>query len=77
MTADIDEAEGNDNYTYLKTSSLSNGVGQSTVRSDAEERMAEERLAWKHKNVPAWPKNITFLWNFGPLPSAMYVIRTW
>ena len=25
-----------------------------TVRSDAEERVAEERLAWKDKNVPAW-----------------------
>ena len=45
MTADIDEAEGNDNYTYLKTSSLSDGVGQSAARSDVEERVAEEHLA--------------------------------
>ena len=29
-----------------------------TVRSDAEERVAKERPAWKHKNVPAWTKNI-------------------
>ena len=26
-----------------------------TVRLDIEERIAEERPAWKHKNVPAWP----------------------
>ena len=48
-----------------------------TVRSDVEERTAEERLAWKDKNVPAWPKNISVLWNFGPLHSALYEIRTW
>ena len=49
----------------------------STVRSDAEERFAEERLAWNDKNVPAWPKNIIVLWNFVPLHSALYEIRTW
>ena len=48
-----------------------------TVRSDAEERVAEERLAWKHKNVPVWTKNVIFLWDFGRLPSAMYVVNTW
>ena len=32
-----------------------------TVRSDVEERFAEERLAWNDKNVPAWPKNISVL----------------
>ena len=37
--------------------------------------MAEERPAWKHKNVPAWTKNVTFLWDFGRLPSAMYVVK--
>ena len=42
-----------------------------TVRSDAEERVAEERPAWKHKNVPAWTKNIMCFWDFGRLPSAM------
>ena len=47
-----------------------------TVRSDVEERFAEERLAWNDKNVPAWPKNISVLWNVGPLHSALYVIRT-
>ena len=46
------------------------GVGQSeqlkkgwclcsTVRSDVEERVAEERPAWNDKNIPAWPKNIS------------------
>ena len=30
-----------------------------TVRSDVEERVAEERLAWNDKNIPAWPKNIS------------------
>ena len=46
-----------------------------TVRSDAEERAAEERPAWKHKNIPAWTKNIMCLWDFGRLPSSMYVIK--
>ena len=46
-----------------------------TIRSDAEERMAEERLAWKHKNVPAWAKNVMLLWDFGPLLSAMHVAK--
>ena len=32
-----------------------------TVRSDVEERVAEERLAWNDKNIPAWPKNISVL----------------
>ena len=32
-----------------------------TVRSDVEERVAEERLAWNDKNIPAWPKNFSFL----------------
>ena len=32
-----------------------------TVRSDVEERFAEERLAWNDKNVPAWPKNMSVL----------------
>ena len=48
-----------------------------TVRSDVEERVAEERLAWTDKNIPAWPKNISVLWNFGPLRSALCDIRTW
>ena len=38
-----------------------------TVRSDVEERVAEERLAWNDKNVPAWPKNISVFANFGPI----------
>ena len=38
-----------------------------TVRSDVEERVAEERLAWNDKNVPAWPKNISVLRILGPL----------
>ena len=46
-----------------------------TVRSDAEERVAEERPAWKHKNVPAWTKNIMCFWDFGRLPSAMYMVK--
>ena len=48
-----------------------------TVRSDVEERFAEERLAWNDKNVPAWPQNSSVLWNFGPIHSALYEIRTW
>ena len=36
---------------------------------------AEERLAWKHKNVPAWTKNVMCLWNFGDFLSAMYVVK--
>ena len=47
-----------------------------TVRSDVEERVAEERLAWTDKNIPAWPKNISVLWNFDPLHSALNDIRT-
>ena len=43
----------------------------STVRSDIEERVAEERLAWNEKNVPAWPKNIIFLPILGPLKSVV------
>ena len=35
-------------------------TNQSTVRSDTEERVAEEHPAWKHKNVPAWTKNDMF-----------------
>ena len=46
-----------------------------TVRSDAEERMAEERPSWKHKNVPASTKNVMFLWDSDRLPSAMYVVK--
>ena len=46
-----------------------------TVRSDAEEHVAEERLAWKDKNVPAWTKNVISLWDFGPLRFAMYVVE--
>ena len=38
-------------------------TSSSTVRSEVEERFAEERLAWNDKNVPAWPKNISVLWN--------------
>ena len=34
---------------------------KTTVRSDVEERVAEERLAWNDKNIPAWPKNISVL----------------
>ena len=47
-----------------------------TVRSDVEERFAEERLAWNDMNVPVWPKKISVLWNFGPQHSALYEIRT-
>ena len=54
-----------------------NSIGRNTVRSDIEERIAEERLGWNDKNVPAWPKNISVLWNFGPLHSALYEIKTW
>ena len=36
-------------------------VNFNTVRSDVEERVAEERLAWNDKNIPAWPKNISVL----------------
>ena len=32
-----------------------------TVRSDVEERFAEEHLAWNDKNIPAWPKNFSVL----------------
>ena len=32
-----------------------------TVRSEVEERVAEERPAWNDKNIPAWPKNISVL----------------
>ena len=39
---------------------------RNTVRSDAEENFAEERPAWNDKNVPAWPKKISVLWNFDP-----------
>ena len=35
-----------------------------TVRSDAEEHVAKERLVWKHKNVAVWTKNVNLL----PLP---------
>ena len=31
----------------------------STVGSDVEERVAEERLAWNDKNNPAWPKYVS------------------
>ena len=48
-----------------------------TVRSDVEERLAEERLAWNDKNIPAWPKNVGVLWILGPLQSAVYERRTW
>ena len=34
---------------------------------DAEERMAEECLAWKHKTFKAWPENVNFSWKFDPL----------
>ena len=50
---------------------------QHTVRSDVEERVAEECLAWNDKNIPVWPKNISVFWNFGPLHSTVYEIRTW
>ena len=42
-----------------------------TVRSDVEERVAEERLAWNDKNVPAWNKNISVLRTLGPLKSVV------
>ena len=44
-----------------------------TVRSDAEEHAAEERPAWKHKNVQAWTKNV--MWDIDRLPSASYVVK--
>ena len=50
-------------------------IPPTTVRSDVEERIAKERLAWNDKNVPAWPKNINVLWKFGPLHSALYEIK--
>ena len=46
-----------------------------TVRSDAEEREAEERPAWKYKNVTAWTKNVMFLWDFGRLTSTIYLVK--
>ena len=46
-----------------------------SVRSYAEERVAEERPAWKAKNVPAWTKNIMFLWDLGRLTSAIYEVK--
>ena len=54
---------------------LEEKINATTVRSDAEERVAEERLAWKHKNMPAWTKNIMYIWDFGRLPSAIYVVK--
>ena len=53
-----------------------------TERLDVEECVVEERVvvkhrAWKHKNIPAWPKNVSFFVIFGPLQPAMHVIRTW
>ena len=48
----------------------------STVRSDVEERVAEERLAWNDKNVPAWPKNISVLRILGPLTFIVQEIKT-
>ena len=48
---------------------------RSTVRSDVEERVAEERLAWNDKNIPAWPKDIRVLRMLCPLKSAVYEIR--
>ena len=50
-------------------------IDQYTVRLYAEERVAEERSAWKHKNVPAWTKNIMFLWDFGRLTSVIYEVK--
>ena len=41
------------------------------VRSDVEERVAEERLAWNDKNIPAWPKNISVSRMLCPLKSAV------
>ena len=34
-----------------------------TVRSDVEEHVAKERLACNDKNISAWPKNISVLYN--------------
>ena len=48
---------------------------KTTVKLDIKERVAEERPAWKHKNVPAWTKNVMFSWDFGRLPSVMYVVK--
>ena len=36
-------------------------VRRCIVRSDVEERVAEERPAWNDKNIPAWPKDISVL----------------
>ena len=47
-----------------------------TLRSDVEERMAEERLAWNDKNIPAWPKNISVSRMLCSLKSAVHEIRT-
>ena len=41
--------------------SVSNISG--TVRSDVEEHVAKERLACNDKNISAWPKNISVLYN--------------
>ena len=51
------------------------GNSRLTVRSYAEERVVEERPARKPKNVPAWTKNIMFLWDFGRLTSAIYEVK--
>ena len=40
---------------------LSTFSGKTTVKSDVEERVAEEHLAWNDKNIQAWPKNISVL----------------
>ena len=46
-----------------------------TVRSDVEECVAEERLAWNDKNVPTWPKNISVLRTLGPLTLWRPIVR--
>ena len=48
-----------EDFSFLWSRGIRNW--DSTVRSDVEERVAEERLAWNDKNIPGWPKNISVL----------------
>ena len=63
--------------TLKKGYSAQSSIQRCTVRSDVEERVAEEHLAWNDKNVPAWPKNISVLRILGPKQSAVCETRMW
>ena len=45
-------------------------ISYTTVRSGAE-----ERLAWNTQEHASLTKNMMCLWDFGWLPSAMYVVK--